>query len=903
MTEEIVMIDKNIRKNYDILLAPFITAVVLLVCFAIGKIYPFGSNNVEYYDMAQGIIPNFYHVWDALHTKDISLWFNWYSGLGVNDTANASLSVFWIALLVLPRRLVGKAMGLYVVMTFSLSAFTSSIFLKKATGTKPFVTILLSLCYAFCGFSVMYYTNAWQDTVLLFPLFMLAWYALMKKSKILPYIIMVVLNVLCGYYVFILLIFYVFFMSFLYLKTVVDKKRRKRCAFELGLSTAFGFGLSGAILLPKLAQTFSSERFLSETGFDFSRIVKQYLDIAQTTVCKSDDKWAMLFCVSLPLAMMILGIIENRKNKKTNIFFVLNILLLAVLIVCEGANALMHFGDYKYFPMRMGYALAFSFVWAAGYYSKFLKFNKLNFEEKSGKNILLVLFNFVLFFCLMFLTYFVLKKFDNNYEFKYSVLYSMPILTALYFVVFYKKNKIVDYRVALSIVLAETLALSTIFIPYWQTDMLEKEHNPQYISTSQSLVKKLGIESSKIDRIKTVGTTLNCNYGTIMQRATLADWTHLIPSNIQSSLISLGYSSEYTRLHDSGGTAFTDAILGVKNVLSVKNESSELYNKISKKKGYNYYKCKYTLPYAMAVNKSILDIDTQNSNWIDLNNQLYKSFTETNENIVENGNLTLKSKSNNTEIYTFDSKKGNISYFKLDGAVGVSVYVDGEVLKIPSIDREKAKKYPGRFNRNLICLGDLGDKEVEIKLEFKEGKCENKKNFRKNNFGNDDIRNKNFGVEIGLMSLEKLQKVCDMYNYKSNVKAENYSLSASINANNEQKILLLPLQYNGCWIAKVNGKNEQVKSVLGLLSAVELDKGENNVSLHFAPTGLKAGLMISGVSVLIFALAIILRKKNKLMPNAFCGFVYSFYFILFAIASVLVYVFPTMYLIFHSFLK
>lgn len=59
----------------------------------------------------------------------------------------------------------------------------------------------------------------------------------------------------------------------------------------------------------------------------------------------------------------------------------------------------------------------------------------------------------------------------------------------------------------------------------------------------------------------------------------------------------------------------------------------------------------------MAVNKSILDIDTQNSNWIDLNNQLYKSFTETNENIVENGNLTLKSKSNNTEIYTFDSKK------------------------------------------------------------------------------------------------------------------------------------------------------------------------------------------------------------------------------------------------------
>ena len=37
----------SIRKNYDLLLAPFITAAILLACFIIGKIYPFGSNNVE----------------------------------------------------------------------------------------------------------------------------------------------------------------------------------------------------------------------------------------------------------------------------------------------------------------------------------------------------------------------------------------------------------------------------------------------------------------------------------------------------------------------------------------------------------------------------------------------------------------------------------------------------------------------------------------------------------------------------------------------------------------------------------------------------------------------------------------------------------------------------------------
>lgn len=893
-----------IRKNYDILLAPLLSAAILIVCFAIGKIYPFGGNNVEYYDMAQGIIPNFYHIWDALHSKDTSLWFNWYSGLGVNDTANASLSVFWLALLVLPRRLVGKAMGLYVLMTFSLSALTSAVFLKKATGAKPFISTILSLCYAFCGFSVMYYTNAWQDTVLLFPLFMLAWYYLMKKGKILPYILMVVLNVLCGYYVFILLIFYVFFMSFLYLKTFDDKQNKKRRAFELGLSTVLGFVLSGAVLAPKLVQTFSSERFLSETGFDFSKILKQYLEIAKTYTCKSDDKWAMLFCCSLPIAIILLGVVKNRKKRKVNTFFICNILLLAVLIVCEGSNALMHFGDYKYFPMRMGYALAFSFVWAAGYYSKFLSLNKLDFKKKSGKSILLALFNFAVFVALLFLTYFVLKKLDSSFDFKYSVLYAMPVLTVIYLVIFCDKNKVVDYRGALALVLAEALALCCIFVPYWQTDMLEKEHNPQYISTSQALVKKLDIESSKTDRIKTVGTTLNCNYGTIMQRASVADWTHLIPSDVQSSLISLGYSGEYTRLHDSGGTAFTDALLGVKNVLSVKSECGELYDKISKKKGYNYYECKYTLPFAMVVDNSILDIDVENSNWIDLNNQLYKSLTSSNDDIVENGNLTLKSKKGDTELYTFKSKKGSIAYFKLEGAQGVRIYVDGKAVKIPSIDREKSKKYPGRFNRNLICLGDLGDKEVEIKLELKEGKFENQKDFRKNDLGEDNDKNKKFGVEVGLMSLEKLKTVCDMYKQQPDVTAKNYSLDVeNLNVSDNQKVLLLPLQYNGCWSAKESGKNVEVKSVMSFLSAVELDGKSDSVAMKYVPSGFKTGVTISAIGAVILALVLVLRRKEKFAPKAVCSVVYALYSLAFCVAFFAVYLVPIAFLIYHRLIK
>ena len=202
----------------------------------------------------------------------------------------------------------------------------------------------------------------------------------------------------------------------------------------------------------------------------------------------------------------------------------------------------------------------------------------------------------------------------------------------------------------------------------------------------------------------------------------------------------------------------------------------------------------------------------------------------------------------------------------------------------------------------------MGDKEVEIRLELKEGKYQDKKNFRKNNLGDDDIRNKNFGVEIGLMSLEKLQKVCDMYNNFCDVSAQNYSLDIkNVKAENKDKVLLIPLQYNGCWSAEVNGKNAEVngknaevRSVMSLLTAVELNGESNNISMKFIPTGFKTGMIISVVSAVLFAVVLILRRKERLAPKALCSFVYVLYSLAFCVAGVAIYIIPFAFLIYHK---
>lgn len=890
----IVKTSLDLKKNYCYLLSPFITALVLIVAYIVGNVYPFGTNTVAYFDMAQRFIPNFYHIWDAIHKSDVSLWFNWYSGLGVNDTADASFSFFWLVLAVLPRRLVGKAMSLYVVLFFSLASFSASLFLRKAEKAGPFITTMLSICYAFCGYSVMYYTNTWLDSVVLFPLLMLSWLELLNNDKKIFYIILVFLNFQCNYYIFVLSLLSLFFISFLYLAFIVDKAERKRTAMSLGFSTLCGILLSGFSLVPKLVQTFSSGRFVEETGFDFSSLIKQYTDIANTQQCEYPEKITMLFLTAFPIALIILGIARRKSEKKENAFYILNILLMVVPIICEGTNLLMHLGDYKYFPMRTGYILSFAVIWAAGHFSKYVEFGKADERNTRLNKTAVYVINAVAvcgFFGFVFL---LVKYFNSAIEYEFSVAFAIPIIVIAYILIIKLSGNVLDYKVSFGGLLAEIVVISLLFIPYWETSNNTKEKSPAYIQTSQSVSKKLSIENSKTERVKTIGTTLNCNYGTIINRATIADWTHLIPSSVNSSLEKLGYSGDFTRIHDSGGTAFTDALLGVTNVLSVKEESPALYEKINSKGGYKYYKCRYTIPYGIVVDRSVLDINTENLDWMELNNKLYTCLSEDSSPIVTDAGLELVEKDGNTETYEFTSKNNSVAYFRLRGASSVVIYVNDKKIQIPSVDTEKNKKYPAKFNRNLIYLGEFDDGErVEIKLVLKKGKYEEQEDFRTGDFDETDAKSQYFSTEVGLLDLDKLDSVCKKYRNENNgIVVENYSLKASVSSSEENKVLLLPLQYNGCWSANVNDNSSDVNCVIGLISAVDLTQGKNDVSMKFTPTGFKEGLIVSALGLSLLVILILTKKCNGNIIAGMSNFVYIIYCAMFYFGMALIYVIP-----------
>ena len=78
------------RKEYSkSLIPPCITLIIYCIILSVKGIYPFGSNTIDYYDMAQQIAAFYYHVYDMLHgTK--AFFYDWYSALGTNMAMSTS---------------------------------------------------------------------------------------------------------------------------------------------------------------------------------------------------------------------------------------------------------------------------------------------------------------------------------------------------------------------------------------------------------------------------------------------------------------------------------------------------------------------------------------------------------------------------------------------------------------------------------------------------------------------------------------------------------------------------------------------------------------------------------------------------------------------------------------------
>lgn len=842
-----------------------ITCAVIVFIYVFKGIWPFGANRIDYFDNMQQVAPLYAHLWDWMHGK-ASLWFDWYTGFGTNVSMSISafsmLSPFNLLLYLFPRTLILESISILTLVKMIFMAVAMYAYINKKYNSLSYnMKVVFSLMYTFCGYTVLYGScfTPWMDIVALFPLLMLAYENMMQTGKKLFYIIMVAIIFIINYYLGAMSLVYIFLISGAYVLLMSKKEKIKEHAWNLGIGTVAGLGLSCFVLVPVMMQLSGSQRGGSGQG-----IVSQYIGWIKSAIISDGQmaafqRWMMLYGMAFAAAVIIMGL-KKFKEEKNTIRYMISLLLISLLpIVVEGINLMWHFGSYNGYTLRNGYIVAFTLITVAAYFAQRM------FEEVTAdkKQLVKQLVIFVVAAAVYAVIYNIIPS--NNIILAAFILFIAIFIAAF---IFYnkklKKDGIgFDFNTIIAIVAIEVFigAYSLIGPPKFYE--YEPYQYGDYVQAANEVKDSLDIEESVTERIVNPDISLNANYPLILRRSAMSSFTAALQSDTQSYSKKFGYSKYFLWLLDSGGTVFTNSLFHVTQAVNVNELDSQMYTAVRSDGDYTLYDANYKLPFAMSVNKNITRQDFS-GNWEDLHNIFYKALTNDTQDIV-NGMSYTKKESSVIREYNVRADGKQAVYINIVDVnnrntdanaswliSSMHIYVNGEAVLVPTLGDVKNTAYFTDYNNNLVYLGTFENENFTIRVEY-----------------DDPWYLKVSEVSFAGLDMDKMQSLVDKH-------ADDYcetsytsdSLTVKLNGSGVNNMALIPVVYSDNWNVKVNGKKVKAKSVCGLFTGVDIHAGENVIEMTFEPKGKKAGMLISLATLIMMIASALILKFTKLKVPA-----------------------------------
>lgn len=132
--------------------------------------------------------------------------------------------------------------------------------------------------------------------------------------------------------------------------------------------------------------------------------------------------------------------------------------------------------------------------------------------------------------------------------------------------------------------------------------------------------------------------------------------------------------------------------------------------------------------------------------------------------------------------------------------------------------------------------------------------------------------------DVGTFTFESLKVCCQpMERYGSyiadlsenaleNVEISSNTITGNISADKE-KFLVLSIPYQKGWTAYVDGKKTDIQKANLMYSGLFLEAGEHQIRLEFERPGIKTSLCISAAGIVIFIIALIIRRRRITMKR------------------------------------
>ena len=881
--------------------------VIMLVIYAVNGIYPFGSGSVVCDDMVQQTISNYTYFWDYLHSGfSKSLMFNWETAAGAQVlTTGFYILKPWeiIFTLLCPRDGIVNGIPFLVIFKMTMAGISMTYFLRKEFRIEPFWQVTLSIAYSFSAFILIYYTNmGWIDAAFMFPFLIVALLHMFRTGKWLPYFLMLTYTLLLSIYISYMVFMFLLFIGFLYLAFIQPKDTRKMAIIRYGVTSVLALAASAVINVPTVFYMFRSTRYAiksEETTLD------SILKIFNTTTTYSTTKLTIILLVTaIFLAFLVIMAVNCKKHKKECAFFGLSALLLVLPVFFENINLIWHLGSYVSFPLRYMYMLIFMLVCTGAFVLQNTK--DILFSIKGKSNIALLI---PALGCAAGGIYLLITKVYNEVSsvsgLKYNKLvqedceswmfFAFILLAMFYIFAMFIGVKKLSYILIAGVLSVEIGLLANVsFGTNSDTSERTSMYSLDFVDDALAMSEDLQLENDNLTRIKDADVRLNSNFPLFFSYPSLSNFTHLVSSDMTSTMEALGYSQIYTRVIDSVGTLLSDALLNMKYTFTRTEFDETEYTYLYEIGDSHLYQNNYTLPVGLLVNQEFMDIDiVRNNNVFESNNQLYTALTGDDSDLCTTEQFRLNCSEEFYQTVHVEGTKHVYLHVNIDNNStnrgAVSILINGKKADLTYFGSDINYNYPNNFHNELIDLGVHTDEDIDITI----------------------IALKNIGssikVTVGYFDYTKLADLCEINkDNHADVTTGPKSLEATVTAENDGTYMFLPVTYDEGWSCKVNGEEADIEIAMSSFMAIKLNKGENVIEMNYLPYGMKLGALISAITVLIAAAIYLIEKKRPFSDtasNIFLKIFEKFYYTGMLAATAIVYLIPVIITIYTNYTR
>lgn len=895
---------KNAADFLPYIIAGFATVAIMLIIYAVNGIYPFGTGSVVCDDMVQQTISNYTYFWDYLHSGgDKSLLFNWQTAAGAQVlTTGFYILKPWeiVFTLLCSRDAIVNGIPFLIIFKIAMAALSMIFFIRKEFRISPYWQTVLGLAYSFSAFILIYYTNmGWIDAAFMFPVLIATLLHMFRTGKWMPYFLFLTYTLLLSIYISYMVFMFLLLIGFLYLTVVQPKETRKMSIIRFGVTSVLSIFGSAVINLPSVYYMFRSTRYSIKSE---ETEVGSLLKILNTSTTYSTTKLTIvLLCTSIFAAFLVMLLVNIKQHKKAGIFFGVSVLILILPVFFENINLIWHLGSYVGFPLRYIYMLIFILVCMSAYVLQNMK--DVVFSIKGSKAVTVILPAVICAAAgIYILVTRVYEKVATVNGLKYNKLVikdcdmwmflAFILLAIFYVLVLFAGIKKVSKVLITGVLIIEIGLLANVSLGM-NSDTTDRTsmYSLDFIEDSLEMKDDLNLENDNLSRIKDMNVRLNSNFPMFFGYPSLANFTHLVSSDMTSTMEALGYSQIYTRVIDSVGTLLSDALLNMKHTFSERELDESEYTYLYDIGSAHLYENKMTLPAGLVVSQEFMDIDiVENNDVFRSNNELYTALTGDDSDLCTTETFSLDCNDDFEQRVHVDGTKHVYLHVDIENTAknrgAVTILINGKKADLCYFGSDINYNYPNNFHNELIDLGVVTDEDIDIYI------------FALKNVGSD------VKVTVGYFDYTKLESLCEMN--KDNhavVETGPKSLSATVTSDNDDSYVFLPVTYDEGWSCKVNGEKQNIDIAMSSFMAVKLHKGENVIEMSYLPYGMKLGTLISVLTMLVVAAIYIIEKKKRFSQEASNGFLKVFEKVYYAGMTgvlIVVHVVPVIFTIYNN---